>query len=105
MEETKKYLGRKIIHEETFPPGGGGDFDGYYAAERRLSELGYTRGSMCRSEPIGFADSDKYTYIAKWYNIDVKERGELDGVMVTSSFRNGEVRIIFFNPPKQLNNN
>lgn len=100
MVEAKKYLGRKIVHEETFPSGD--DFDGYYAAERRLSELGYTRGSMCRAEPIGFADSDKYTYIAKWYNIDVKERGELDGVMVSSSFRNGEVRIIFFNPPKTI---
>jgi len=100
MEANKTYLGREIVHEEIFPAGD--DFSGYYSAEKRLSELGYSRGSMCRTEPIGFADSDKYTYIAKWYNLDAKERGELDGVMVSSGFRNSEVRVIFFNPPKTI---
>jgi hypothetical protein len=100
MEATKTYLGREIVHEEVFPSKS--DFDGYYSAENYLKKLGYTRGSMCRSEPIGFADSDKYRYIAKWYNIDVEERAELDGVMVSSSFRGGEVRVIFFNPPKTI---
>ncbi len=32
----------------------------------------------------------------------INERNELDGVMASSSFRNGEVRIIFFNPPKTI---
>lgn len=100
METDKTYLGRKIVHEEVFPAGD--DFAGYYSAEKRLRELGYTRGSMCRTEPIGFADSDKYTYIAKWYNIDAKERAELDGVMVSSGFRSSEVRVIFFNEPKTI---
>ncbi len=100
MEANKTYLGREIVHEEIFPAGD--DFSGYYSAEKRLNELGYSRGSMCRTEPIGFADSDKYTYIAKWYNLDANERGELDGVMVSSGFRNSEVRVIFFNPPKTI---
>ena len=100
MEATKTYLGREIVHEEVFPSKS--DFAGYYSAENYLKELGYTRGSMCRSEPIGFADSDKYRYIAKWYNINVNERADLDGVMVSSDFRNGEVRVIFFNAPKPI---
>jgi hypothetical protein len=100
MEADKTYLGREIVHEEVFPAGEKDDFSGYYDAENYLKELGYTRGSMCRSEPIGFADSDKYRYIAKWYNISREEQKDLDGVMVSSSFRGGEVRVIFFNPPK-----
>lgn len=100
MERAKTYLEREIVHEEVFPAGG--DFSGYYDAEHYLKELGYTRGSMCRVEPIGFADSDKYRYIAKWYNINVNERADLDGVMVSSDFRNGEVRVIFFNTPKTI---
>ena len=100
MEADKTYLGRVIAHEEVFPAGG--DFEGYYSAEKRLSELGYTRGSMCRTEPIGFADSDKYRYIAKWYNLNKEEQKELDGVMISSGFRNSEVRVIFFNAPKTI---
>ena len=100
MEAAKTYLGREIVHEEVFPSKS--DFDGYYSAENYLKELGYTRGSMCRSEPIGFADSDKYRYIAKWYNISQEEQKDLDGVMISSGFRNSEVRVIFFNTPKTI---
>ncbi len=98
MKKGDIYLGREILHTETFPPAG--TFKAYYAAEERLKELGYTVGSMCRDEPIGFADADKYGYVSKWYNIDREDKGKLDGVMVSNDFREGGATIVFFTPPK-----
>lgn len=98
MVKGQKYLGREILYTEEFPAAG--TFRAYYAAEARLKDLGYQVGSMCRDEPIGFADGDKYTYVAKWYNIDRADREKLDGLMLSTDFREGAVQIIFFNPPK-----
>ena len=55
---------------------------------------------MCRNEPIGFADGEKYDYIAKWDNIPPHERNKVDGVMHSTDFREGGVQLIFFNTPK-----
>jgi hypothetical protein len=98
MKKGDKYLGREILHTETFPPAG--TFKAYYAAEGRLKELGYTVGSMCRNEPIGFADGDKCAYVAKWYNMNQSEKSMLDGVMISNDFREGGATIVFFTPPK-----
>lgn len=92
-------MGREVLHTEDFPSDG--TFKAYYKAEERLRELGYTVGSMCGPEPIGFADSDQYSYIAKWYNIKPSERKDLDGVMIApEGFREGGVQILFFTPRK-----
>ena len=98
MKKGEIYLDREILHTETFPPAG--TFSAFYSAEKRLKELGYVTGSMCRTEPIGFADSDVVSYVAKWYNIDKEDKGKLDGVMVSDDFREGGVTIVFFTPPK-----
>lgn len=98
MKKGETHLGREILHTETFPPAG--TFSAFYSAEARLKELGYTTGSMCRSEPIGFADADVVSYVAKWYNIDKEDKGKLDGVMESDDFREGGVTIVFFTPPK-----
>jgi hypothetical protein len=98
MKKGETYLGREILHTETFPPAG--TFQAFYNAENRLKELGYTTGSMCRHEPIGFADADKCDYVAKWYNLSQDDKGQLDGVMVSDGFREGGVTIVFFTPPK-----
>jgi len=98
MKKGETHLGREILHTETFPPAG--TFQAFYNAEARLKELGYTTGSMCRSEPIGFADADVVGYVAKWYNIDREDKGKLDGVMESDDFREGGVTIVFFTPPK-----
>jgi hypothetical protein len=98
MQKGETYLGREILHTEEFKPEG--TFQAFYNAEGRLKELGYTTGSMCRTEPIGFADADKCDYVAKWYNIDREDKGKLDGVMVSDDFREGGVTIVFFTPPK-----
>ena len=98
MQKGETYLGREILHTETFPPAG--TFQAFYNAEKRLKELGYTTGSMCRTEPIGFADASVISYVAKWYNIDREDKGKLDGVMESDDFREGGVTIVFFTPPK-----
>ena len=72
MQKGETHLGREILHTETFPPAG--TFQAFYNAENRLKELGYTVGSMCRTEPIGFADADVVGYVAKWYNIGIEDR-------------------------------
>jgi len=90
-----KEFKEKAAHTETFPANG--TFSAYHAAENRLKELGYTIGSMCRDEPIGFADAKKYNYVAKWYNLSREDKELLDGVMVSSDFREGSVDILFFN--------
>ena len=98
MKNGETHLGREILHIETFPPAG--TFSAFYSAEARLKELGYTTGSMCSTEPIGFADAAVVSYVAKWYNIDKEDNGKLDGVMESDDFREGGVTIVFFTPPK-----
>jgi len=98
MKKGETYLDREILHTETFPPAG--TFSAFYSAEKRLKELGYVTGSMCRTEPIGFANADVVSYVAKWYNIDKEDKGKLDGVMESDDFREGGVTIVFFTPPK-----
>lgn len=55
---------------------------------------------MCLKDPIGFADADKFEYVAKWHNIDATDRASLDGVVISNDFREGGCRILFFNTPK-----
>ncbi len=98
MKKGEIYLDREILHTETFPPAG--TFSAFYSAEKRLKELGYVTGSMCRTEPIGFADADVVGYVSKWYNINREDKGKLDGVMASDDFREGGVTIVFFTPPK-----
>lgn len=98
MTATETFNGRKVLYRESFPAAG--TFQAFYNAEARLRDLGYTIGSMCRNEPIGFADDDVYGYVAKWYNIDVSDRLKLDGVMISDDFREGSVDILFLTPPK-----
>ena len=90
------YLNRPVVHEVSFPAGG--TFDAIGKAEEYLKDLGYTRGSMSRDEPIGFAQG--VDYIAKWYNIPREDKAKLDGVIIPEpEFREGGVRSLFFTPP------
>jgi len=98
MQAGETYLGRKVLYTETFPAEG--TFASIGKAQNRLRDLGYTIGSMCRNEPIGFADDSKYGYVAKWYDIPREDKDLLDGVVISGDFREGEAKIVWFNPPK-----
>ncbi len=73
----------------------GETFSAFYAAEKWLEDHGYNTGSMARVEPIGF--SKKFTYIAKWYNINEDDKRKVDGVLLPKSeFREGDCLIRIF---------
>jgi len=91
------YLGREITRRDNVKVEG--TFQSFYEASKRLMGMGYIMGSMCGDEPIGFADADKYEYIAKWRNIDPSDRVKVDGVMISSDWREGSVEIIWFKEP------
>jgi hypothetical protein len=51
---NKTFMNRPVIKSITIEAKG--TFSAFYEAEKLLREEGYTVGSMCRDEPIGFAD-------------------------------------------------
>jgi hypothetical protein len=93
----EKYLGRDVVKKVNIKVEG--TFSSIYEAEKQLRELGYRIGSMCGGDPIGFADGDKYGYISKWRNMDREDQNKLDGVMISSDWREGSVDIIWFKEP------
>lgn len=74
----------------------GETFGAYYEACKLLKSEGYTTGSMCRDEPIGFANAKQYDYIAKWRNISPAERKLVDGIMTSEDWREGDVKITYY---------
>lgn len=68
-----------------------GDFKAVNAACNWLRENGYSYGSMCMNMPIGILKGD--WCIAKWRNLNAKERKQLDGQLVSDDFREGPVVI------------
>lgn len=68
-----------------------GDFNAFYAAHHWLRERGYSIGSMCMDMPIGILKGD--WCIAKWRNLNAKERNQLDGQLISKDFRKGPVVI------------
>jgi len=97
----ENYLGRDVIKKVNIKVEG--TFASVSEAEDRLRKMGYTIGSMCSDEPIGFACKEKYDYIAKWRNIDPIDRKKVDGVMISNDWREGSVDIIWFSEPKTSN--
>jgi len=91
-KEIDTHTGRVIVDAFTFEPDG--TFGAFSKAARIISEMGYTVGSMCRDEPIGFADVE---YIGKWNTIKRNEHSRLIGIIIPlPEFREGGVRVIFF---------
>lgn len=95
--QGKFYLDREVLHAVEFDPSG--TFGAIAQAEIYLKDLGYTTGSMCRTEPIGFAyGADR---VAKWYNLSEDDKAQLDGIILPEpEFREGGVLILFYTPPR-----
>lgn len=87
-ESVEKTINKKIVFEKTFKAGE--DFAAHSEAIEFLKRFGYSVGSMQRTEPIGVALGD--CDISKWRNLG-PDVTELDGVMVSESFRNGDVTV------------
>ena len=89
------YLVRPVAKRITFNEEG--TFSSYYAADAHVKAEGNTTGSMCGSEPIGFAPADRYEYITKWRNIPPAERNLVHGIIIQKEgFREGPVEVIYF---------
>ena len=70
-----------------------GEFKAYYAACAWCEEHGYSYGSMQRDAPIGVLKGN--WIIAKWRNLTLKERQELDGtISCVETFRKAPVHVV-----------
>ena len=72
-------------------------FDAYYKTESYLEDMGYIVGDMQRNNPIGFSDEFR---IPKWDKMSSEEQSQLDGVIISDDFREGNVTILWFKAPK-----
>lgn len=91
----ENFLGKKLPFSKTFNGKEGDDFSAHTEATAYLREKGFDVGSMQRGAPIGIA---RNADISKWRNLgdDVKN---LDGVMVSDSFRDSPVTVYLTEEP------
>ena len=94
-ERVAKSISKEIQFTMLFKSTGQ-SFKSFYEAEDTAKEFGFTVGSMARNEPIGIAKASAVDYVAKWYNIPSEARKELDGVLLSTDFRDGDVELVFF---------
>ena len=71
-----------------------GDFQSHWAAERWLTENGYSYGSSCIFSPIAIVKGE-YDLPQKWKNMTAKERSSVDGIL--ESGRSGKAKITLYN--------
>ena len=84
------------IKKEVIIKNNGSTFSAHYEAEQLLKSEGFVVGSMCRDEPIGFADAKQYNYVAKWYNLSANDKKLLSGIMTSNDWREGDVKITYY---------
>jgi hypothetical protein len=73
-----------------------GPFKALYAAQKWLSQNGYSYGSTSRGSPVGVMKGD--VVIAKWRNLTKQEIDELGG-RLTGDTREGPVTLILKESP------
>jgi len=67
-----------------------GTFEAMYAAQQWCKDNGISYGSSCVSGPVGLLRGNYC--IAKWHNLNHKERAQLDGT-ISGDLREGPVKI------------
>lgn len=88
------FEGRKVKDVLLFEEGE--EYFAYKNALIRLGELGYSSGSISYEDPIAVMKGE-YRLPQKWHNLSFDQKKSVDAVMVSSNFREGVVRILFFN--------
>jgi hypothetical protein len=88
-----KYLGRPVKQFHSFEESG--TFNSYYKALKWLSDNGYKYGSTSIGNPMPVM-KDKYEIHQKWYNLTEGQRKNVDGVVISDDWREGEVKVILF---------
>jgi len=100
QSKPEKYLNRIVAQKQVFQVDG--TFQSMYAAERWLSENGYSAGSTCAPMPTAVMKGDYYSYDLphKWKNFTAKEKNSVHGVMV-GDLRDGPVTVYIFQTNKK----
>lgn len=100
QSKAKYWNGRKVAEEKIIPAGSGKvEFGALYEATDLLMKEHKRLGWMDGDNPIGFSFSplsESYGYIPKWHLLTKEDKAKLDGVLVSSNFRNHDVKIIYF---------
>jgi len=101
-EQPEKYLGRKVVECKKFKVKG--TFESMYAAEKWLSDNGFSCGSGSAMQPTAIMKGDYYEYELphKWKNFTAKQKNSVHGVM-TGDFREGYVFVRIFVELKKTN--
>ena len=73
-----------------------GTFQALYAAEKWLTENGYSHGPVSAMDPVPALKGD--FIIAKWKNLTKKEIAQLDG-KVDGNYREGPVTVMLKTAP------
>lgn len=104
MIEQEVFHGRVIVYVENFDPESDAHFQCYERASQRLIKLGYTSGSMERSNPIGFMplrhpDGKMINHVPKWGKIFSDQKHKLHGAMISDDWREGRVQLVWWEYP------
>jgi len=73
-----------------------GTFQSLYAAEAWCIQNGYEYGSLCCQQPIAIVKGD-YNLPQKWKNFSKTQKNQVDGVITSFDFREGEVTVTIYN--------
>lgn len=67
-----------------------------FAAESWLKSQGYSSGSTTHGyQPVAIMKGE-YLLPQKWHNFTREDKAMIDGVMISTDWREGEVKIILF---------
>lgn len=97
VTQSRYWNGRKVKSEKIVTRGPNVEFGALYEATDFVCNEGYTVGNLDGNNPIGFSNHmQDWLSIPKWSNLSKEDKAKLDGVLVSSYFRNDSVKIIFF---------
>lgn len=84
---------REIKQELTFKEEG--TFRSFSASGRWLHLNGYEYGSMDSSNPIAI-QLGHYSLPEKWHNFKPEHKAQVDGIMTSNDWREGEVKVTLY---------
>lgn len=78
-----------------------GTFQSMYAAQGWLKKNGYSYGSTCKSRVTGASlpvaiQKGEYDLPQKWIHFEKEDKDNVDGIMISHDFREGDVTIVLY---------
>jgi hypothetical protein len=86
---------REILQEITFNDKNG-TFENMYAAFGWLTHSGFSYGSTDRYPNPVAIQKGEYTLPQKWHNFTAKQKSQVDGIITSNDWREGEVKVIIY---------